>query len=59
MSGVQAARGGDGMATTFTAPLPQGSDPAALPLIFASGAVYSNGRMRWGRQRQAAPPALG
>lgn len=46
-SGVLAsAQPGGGLAATFTAPLPAGASAQAVPLIFASGAVYSNGYLR-------------
>lgn len=46
---------GGGMAGTFTTqPLPIESNLTALPLIFASGAVYSNGRLRCGSAAAAS-----
>lgn len=47
LSGVNAtATTGGGLAAVFEGPLPTGANASALPLIFAAGAVYSNGYIR-------------
>ena len=43
---LAAAVPGGGLAAAFTAPLPEGSSLSGVPLIFAAGAVYSNGYIR-------------
>lgn len=51
-----------GPVAVFTTTLPAGASTAALPLIFASGAVYSDGALRWevaeGDRGLLCPPAL-
>ena len=48
---------GGGLAAAFTTELPEGSSPDGVPLIFAAGAVYSDGYIRcapWLAGRHAA-----
>ena len=40
---------GGGLAAAFTTELPEGSSPDGVPLIFAAGAVYSDGYIRCAR----------